>query len=137
MAPQRTQRNPLPFVGQSSAMVWFIVNQTRVGEPAHHARHRRRRDAEAVGEIGRGDALVPRALELVDRLEAVLNGLRVRGHLNNRIKSQRLSPAMRIVASHATTISHCRLTNSPIFERLDVNCTRGTTANESWRLSTT
>src|SRR5262249_25947782 len=114
----------------------LVFNEAGIREPPHHSSDRRRCNAKAVRQVSRRNALPTGPLELIDGLEAVLDGLCVDRHLNDATRSQRLSPAMSIAAAHASTMSHGVLTTSPICPRLDVNCTSGTTENESCRLST-
>ena len=62
-----------PSLGQRHAAVGLVLDQAELAEALDHARGRRRRDAEALGERVRADRLAVAALERVDRLRVVLD----------------------------------------------------------------
>jgi hypothetical protein len=77
MPTYRPQRHAAPLVGELHAVVSLVLEQALIGEPAHHSTHRGRGDGEPLRDLVRARRARP-ALELVDRLEVVLDGCRVR-----------------------------------------------------------
>ncbi len=73
MAAERAERGAAAGVGEPHAAVALVLEQPLLGEPAHHPAHRRRGDAEPLGDVGRRRRAAAAALELVDRLEIVLD----------------------------------------------------------------
>ena len=61
-----------PSLGEAHAAIALVRDEPLIGEAAHHPAHRRRRDAERGGDLV-GRRRLAAALELVDRLEVVLD----------------------------------------------------------------
>ena len=68
------ERHLLPTLGQPHALVGLVRHQLELAELAHHPRRGGGRDAEALGDRGRGDRARAARLERVDRLRVVLDG---------------------------------------------------------------
>src|SRR6185295_14239595 len=72
---QHLERHLLAGRGELHAAVGHVLGQAELGELLDHPRGRSGSDVQAVGEVVGGDRLAGAALERVDRLRVVLDGL--------------------------------------------------------------
>jgi hypothetical protein len=88
---QHLERQRLTGAAQLDALVGNVTHQAPLGELLDHARGRRRRDVQPLGERVRGHGLaLATALEGVDRLHIVLHRLGVLGVRGHQTVTRRL-----------------------------------------------
>jgi hypothetical protein len=71
---QHLERHRLPASRQHDAVVRLVLDQPQRVQLLDHPGHRRRRDAQPVGQRLRGDRTAGGRADLVDRLEVILHG---------------------------------------------------------------